>query len=89
LKGFPLSPDDSYATIQRDDPEDVDEDARALVERLGMLNVSGGFREAFGEVPLTTPRDFSEILITTLREMVLWLEWMRQHQPDSVQRSDA
>jgi hypothetical protein len=83
LDEFPLSPEDTFATIHRDDPYDIDDDARALVDRLGMLHLSGGFRT------LTAPQHFSENPIATLRDMVLWLDWMRRNQPESVRRTDT
>lgn len=83
LDEFPLCSEDTFATIQRDDPYDIDDDARALVDRLGMLHLSGGFRT------LTTPHYFGENPIATLRDMVLWLDWMRQNQPESERRSDT
>ena len=74
LKNFPFSPDDTYSEIQRDDPLDIDEDATILIDRLGMLTLPEHVRRQFGEKP-----------IQSLREMVLWLEWTRQHQPKSAQ----
>lgn len=72
LKSFPFSADDTYAEILHDDPEDIDEDAIILVGKLGMLIVPGHIRKEFGEEP-----------IRSLRQMVLWLDWMRQRQPKS------
>jgi hypothetical protein len=73
-KDFPFSPDDTYSEILHDDPADIDNDATVLLGRLGLILVPGYIRELYGDKP-----------IETLREMVLWLDWMRQHQPKSVQ----
>jgi hypothetical protein len=69
-KGFPLSPDDTYSQVLYDDPIDIEDDARALVERLGMFFLPEYIRREYGDKPLVTVRD-----------MVLWLDWVRQHQP--------
>jgi hypothetical protein len=68
-KNFPLSPDDTYSRVLCDDPEDIDDDARALLEQLGMQFPPEYVRREYGDKP-----------IKTLRDMVLWLDWMRQHQ---------
>jgi hypothetical protein len=67
---FPFSPDDKYSEVLYDDPDDLEEDAKALVERLGMRFRPEYIRREYGDKP-----------IETLRDMVLWLGWMRQHQP--------
>lgn len=69
-KDFPLSPDDTYSQILFEDRDDIEEDAHALVERLGMVVPRDFIRREYGDKPLVTARD-----------MVLWLDWMRQHQP--------
>jgi hypothetical protein len=69
-KEFPLSPDDTYSKVLTDDPEDIESDARVLVERLGMLFLPEYVRREYGAKPFVTVRD-----------MVLWLDWIRQHQP--------
>jgi len=74
LKDFPFSPDDTYTEILRDAPEDIDDDAIILVGKLGMLVVPEYVRREYGDKP-----------IQSLREMVLWLDWMRQQQPKSAQ----
>lgn len=75
-KGFPLSPDDTYSQVLYDDPQDIEEDARTLVERLGMRFLPEYVRREYGDKP-----------IKTLRDMVLWLEWMRQRQPAPAEAS--
>jgi hypothetical protein len=69
-KGFPLSPDDAYSQVLYDDPQDIEDDARTLVERLGIQFLPEYVRREYGDKP-----------IKTLRDMVLWLDWMRQRQP--------
>src|SRR5262249_32840253 len=68
-KDFPLSPDDTYSQILWDDPDDIDEDARALVERLQMRFL-----------PEYILREYGDQSLVTLRDMVLWLNWIRQRQ---------
>jgi hypothetical protein len=68
-KGFGFLPDDKYSKVLSDDPEDIEQDARTLVARLGLC-MPPGYILAKWEKP-----------IETLRDMVLWLDWVRQHQP--------
>jgi hypothetical protein len=75
-KSFPYSPDDAYSQVLCDDPDDIEDDARALVERLGMQIPPEYVRREYGEKP-----------IKTLRDMVLWLDWIRQHQPATTEAS--
>jgi hypothetical protein len=70
-KDFPLAPDDKYSEVLCDDPCDVDGDAVALVQLLGMRLLPEYIRKEYGDRP-----------IKTLRDMVLWLDWIRQHQPE-------
>jgi hypothetical protein len=69
-KDFPLSPEDTYSKVLPDDPEDIESDARVLVERLGLLFLPEYIRREYGDKPFVTVKD-----------MVLWLDWIRQHQP--------
>jgi hypothetical protein len=69
LKDFPFSPDDRYADILHDDPEDIDDDAVKLVSQLGMILP-----------PERILREYPSQL-RTLRDMVFWLEWIRERQP--------
>jgi hypothetical protein len=69
-KDFPLSPDDTYSKVLTDDPEDIESDARVLVEQLGLLFPPEYIRREYGDKPFVTVKD-----------MVLWLDWIRQHQP--------
>jgi hypothetical protein len=69
-KDFPLSPEDSYSEVLTDDSEDIESDARVLVDRLGLHFLPEYIRREYGDKPFVTVRD-----------MVLWLDWIRQHQP--------
>jgi hypothetical protein len=71
-KDFPFSPDDKYSEVLHDDPWDLEDDERALVERLGMRFLPEYILQGWGDKS-----------IKTLRDMVLWLDWMRQHQPET------
>jgi len=71
-KNFPLSADDAYSQILGGDPDDIEEDAHDLVERLQMHFLPKYVLQKYGDKPLVT-----------LRDMVLWLDWVRQHQPAS------
>ena len=76
-KDFPFTPDDRYSEILHDDPDDLDDDATALVRQLGMLIPSESMRRVYGDKP-----------IKTLRDMVLWLDWIRQQQPTATKQSE-
>jgi hypothetical protein len=69
-KHFPLSPDDTYSKVLTDDPDDIEGDARILGEQLGMVFLPEYIRREYGDKPFVTVRD-----------IVLWLDWVRQHQP--------
>ncbi len=68
-KQFSVAPDDGYEEVLSEGEEDIDDDARFLLRKLA----------------LKMPPDYasvrSETRIRTLRDMVLWLNWVRQHQP--------
>jgi hypothetical protein len=68
-KDFPLSPDDAYSEVPWDDQGDIEEDALALVERLQMRLL-----------PEKTLREYGDKPFITVRDMVLWLDWIRQRQ---------
>jgi hypothetical protein len=70
-KGFKFLPDDKYSRVLYDDPEDIHRDAKILLERLGL------------HVPPTYILAKCEKQIETLRDMVLWLDCVRQHQSQS------
>lgn len=68
-KDLPLSPDDTFSAILHDDPEDIEEDSQKLVERLEMRLPHDYELREYGDKP-----------VASLRDMVLWLDWIRQHQ---------
>ncbi len=68
-KNFPFSPDDTYAEVLRQAPEDMQNDGIAILDRLGLRLPPEYIRREWGERP-----------IETLRDMVIWLDWLRQHQ---------
>ena len=67
-KEYSVSPDDDYESVLSKGDEDIDDDAVFLMKKLGLKRPSG-FSEAR-----------SEARIKTLRDMVRWLDWIRQHQ---------
>lgn len=68
-KSFSVNPDDSYAEVFKMIHDDIDEDAEYLVKKLGMeMPIEAVLREWPSE-------------IRTLRDMVAWLNWIREHQP--------
>jgi hypothetical protein len=67
-KGFKFLPDDKYSKVLYDDPDDIEHDARILVERL-RLQMPPSYLLARYAKP-----------IETLHDMVRWLDWVRQHQ---------
>jgi len=69
-KDFPFSPHDTYAKVLYDDQGDIEDDTRALVDRLGMQFPAEYVGRESGNVP---PQ--------TLRDMVLLLYWIQRHQP--------
>lgn len=69
-KDFPFSPDDSYAKVLYDDQGTMEDDTRALVDRLGMQYPAEDVLRESGNMP---PQ--------TLRDMVLLLYWIQRHQP--------
>ena len=68
-KNFPFSPNDTYAEVLRQAPEDMQNDGIAIIDRLGLRLPPEYIRREWGGGP-----------IETLRDMVLWLDWVRQHQ---------
>jgi hypothetical protein len=73
-RDFPFAPDDMYSKVLHDDPWDLHNDELALVARLGMKLP-----------PEYILRTWPGKSIETLRDMVMWLDWIRQHQPAGVQ----
>jgi hypothetical protein len=67
FKNFGVAPDDTYEELHKGD-EDIDDDGRFLVKKLGM------------ELPIQPVLEEWGKPLRTLRDMVLWLNWVRQHQ---------
>lgn len=92
FKEFSIAPDDSYRDVLREGEEDIEDDARFLMKKLSLKPPSEEAQRHWNEQALTsrattlsTPRfsvDSSRWMqpIQTVREMVLWLNWVRQHQ---------
>jgi hypothetical protein len=69
-RDFPFAANDKYWAVLYDDAEDIEDDARALVGRLRMIfPPSYILRREWGDKP-----------VETLRDMVIWLDLVRQHQ---------
>jgi hypothetical protein len=89
---FSLAPDDDYEIAFCEGDEDIDDDARLLMKTLGLRPPSEEVRLQWAEqmlaarqkppVTVTLTADSSRWMqpIQTVRDMVLWLEWIRQHQ---------
>jgi hypothetical protein len=71
-KDFSVSPDDDFEHVLSRGIEDIEDDAAAIMKKLG----------------LRTPPDYttvrSDTRIRTLRDMVHWLHWVRTHQPGNL-----
>lgn len=88
---FSISPDDSYDVFPKCE-EDIEDDARFLMKKLNLRRPSESIQQEWLERSLSartavqaTPTfsvDSSNILqpIRTVREMVLWLNWVREKQ---------
>ena len=66
IQGFGVAPEDSEILGL---PEDVDEDSRVLLEKLGLKVPPRQVLPQWGSP------------IRTLRDLVMWLDWVRQNQP--------
>ena len=68
-KQFSVAPDDDYEHVLSEGDEDIDDDAMFIIKALR----------------LKVPTDYAEARTATriqnLRDMVVWLDWVRQHQP--------
>jgi hypothetical protein len=65
---FSVAPDDEYGAVLSKGDEDIDDDVAFLMKKLGLRQPSG----------FSVAR--AETRIKTLRDMVRWLDWIRQHQ---------
>jgi len=67
-KTFGVAPDYSYEDVLHEGTEEIDDDAQLLVKRLGLT------------LPPTKIREQWTKEIKTVRDMVLWLNWVNEHQ---------
>jgi hypothetical protein len=67
FKSFGVAPDDTFEELRMGD-EDINDDRRFLLKELRM------------ELPSQPVRDECDKPLRTLRDMVLWLNWVRQRQ---------
>lgn len=71
FQDFPLSPDDTYTGLLNTEPDDFEDDAEALLKKLNLQMPHQYLLQPYGDPPLHT-----------LRDTVLWLNRIRQHQPN-------
>jgi hypothetical protein len=86
-----IAPDDSLERLFNEGEEDVEDDAALLMKKLGLRPPSEEVRLRWNEEirtsrgkPSDAPRFSTDSNqpspIQTVRDMVLWLDWVRQHQ---------
>jgi hypothetical protein len=66
--GYAVSPDDSYDEVLKMGDEDIEDDAEYFVKKLGL------------ELPTESVLRGWPSPVRTIRDMVLWLDWVRQQQ---------
>jgi hypothetical protein len=69
---FGIVPDDAYEETLRKGEEEIDSDARFLLDQLGL------------RMPPNEILVERNARLRTLRDMVIWLDWARTHQPGDV-----
>lgn len=67
-KDFSIAPEDSYEHVLLEGDEEIDDDVQELVRRLG-LRIPSEYRVRRSETP-----------IKSVKDMVYWLDWVRQNQ---------
>ncbi|MFO0500700.1 MAG: hypothetical protein ACK527_00680 [Acidobacteriota bacterium] len=67
-KEFSIGPEDSYEHVLSEGDEEIDDDVQELVKRLGF------------SMPANYAVRRSETSIKSVKDMVHWLDWVRQHQ---------
>jgi hypothetical protein len=72
FKDFGVSPDDVYESVLLKGEEDIDDDARFLMKRLGFTRPHAAADHGWDK------------RIQTLMDMVLWLNWVRQNQEGAI-----
>ena len=93
---FSIAPDDSYQEALHECEEDIEDDARFLLQKLGIKPPSLEVHQQWSEQVLSTRAksqpmpnflvDPAKLLqpIQTVRDMVLWLNWVQQHQQQTL-----
>lgn len=96
FKDFSIAPDDTYEEALHKCEEDIEDDARFLMKELGLKPPSLEVQQQWSQQVLSAraksqpgPRfsaDSSKLLqpIQSVRDMVLWLNWVRQHRDVTV-----
>jgi len=91
FRDLTVAPDDSLERVLNKGEQDIEDDAALLMRELGLKPPSGEARVRWNEriqtsrrTSLGAPKFSGESSlrspIQTVRDMVLWLEWVRQHQ---------
>lgn len=90
FKEFGVAPDDSYELVLEEGEEEIEDDARFLMKELGLKPPSEEVRAQWSERMLASrrksfdppPLDSGRWMqpIQTVRDMVLWLNWIHEHQ---------
>lgn len=95
FKEFSVAPEDTYVVLHKGE-EDIEDDAGFLMKKLGLKPPSEEARLRWNEqirtlraTPPLTPGfsvDSTRWMqpIQTVRDMVLWLNWVRQHQENAL-----
>jgi hypothetical protein len=90
FKNLAVAPDDSLDHVLQKGDDDIEDDESFLLKELGLKppseevraqwteQVLASRRKPFDPVPLDSRRWMQPI--HTLRDMVLWLNWVREHQ---------
>ena len=96
FKDFSVAPDDTYDEALHKCEEDIEDDAGFLMKKLGLRPLSLELQQQWSEQVLDSrsksqrgpsfSADSTKLLqpIQTVRDMVLWLNWVRQHQDVTV-----
>jgi hypothetical protein len=92
FKDFGIAPDDNYEEALHKCEEDIEDDAGFFLNKLGFRPLSLELQQKWNEQVLYSgwrsergpnfSADPNKLLqpIQTVRDMVLWLDWVRQHQ---------
>lgn len=97
FKRFGIAPDDAYEDVLHRGEEDIEDDARFLMRKLGLKPPPAEARRQWNEQIQTSRArsaapgfsvDSTQLMqpIRTVRDMVLWLGWVRQNQKAATSR---